>query len=112
MAGAARLGYSEWVSISPGGMPALVFASPRGLPKASRLEGRVVVLDIAFAASSSRKVSYEKVTLKLIEGLGERLAAWVDHHDHERGTCCVSLGGAWIHRQHVHGLRRLRLRCE
>ncbi len=65
-------------------MPALVFASPRGLPKAQKLEGRVVVLDIAFAASSGGKVSFEKVTRTLIDGLGDRLAAWVDHHDHER----------------------------
>jgi hypothetical protein len=41
-------------------------------------------LDIAFAASSGGKVSFETVTRPLIEGLGERLAAWVDHHDHER----------------------------
>ncbi len=65
-------------------MPALVFASPRGLPKAARLSGRVVVVDIAFAASSGGKVSFETVTRKLIDGLGDRLAAWVDHHDHER----------------------------
>lgn len=65
-------------------MPTLVFASPRGLPKAHKLEGRVVVVDIAFAASSGGKVSFEKVTRPLIDGLGERLAAWVDHHDHER----------------------------
>lgn len=44
----------------------------------------MVVVDIAFAASSGGKVSFEKVTLPFIEGLGERLAAWVDHHDHER----------------------------
>lgn len=65
-------------------IPKLVFASPRALPKAAKLEGRVVVLDIAFAASSGSKVNFEKVTLPLIEGLGERLAAWVDHHDHDR----------------------------
>ncbi len=65
-------------------MPELVFASPRGLPKAASLTGRVVVLDIAFAAASGGKVSFESVTLPLIEGLGSRLAAWVDHHDHEK----------------------------
>ncbi|MBL4635342.1 MAG: hypothetical protein JKY56_15885 [Kofleriaceae bacterium] len=64
-------------------MPTLVFASPRGLPKAAKLNGRVVVLDIAFAATSSSKVTFERLTLKLIDGLGDRLAAWVDHHDHE-----------------------------
>jgi hypothetical protein len=46
--------------------------------------GRVVVLDIAFAATSSGQVSFDKVTRPFIDGLGERLAAWVDHHDHER----------------------------
>ncbi len=43
-----------------------------------------MVVDIAFAASSGGKVSFETVTKPLIDGLGERLAAWVDHHDHER----------------------------
>jgi hypothetical protein len=44
----------------------------------------VVVLDIAFAASSGSSVSFEQVTRPFIEELGGRLAAWVDHHDHER----------------------------
>lgn len=61
----------------------LAFATPRKLPKAQSLSGRVVVLDIAFAGSSG-KVSFETVTLPLINGLGERLAAWVDHHDHDQ----------------------------
>ncbi len=64
-------------------IPNLVFASPRALPKAAKLDGRVVVLDIAFAASTSSKVNFDKVTRVLIEGLGARLAAWVDHHDHD-----------------------------
>ena len=68
----------------PNPTPELHFASPRGLPRASKVEGRVVVLDIAFAASSGSGVSYERVTQPFIEGLGDRLAAWVDHHDHER----------------------------
>lgn len=42
------------------------------------------MLDIAFAAASSSKVNFEKVTLRLIDGLGDRLAAWVDHHDHDK----------------------------
>jgi hypothetical protein len=29
-------------------------------------------------------VSFDKTTLPFIRGLGSRLAAWVDHHDHER----------------------------
>jgi hypothetical protein len=44
----------------------------------------VVVLDIAFAATVSKSVSYEGTTKPFIDGLGDRLAAWVDHHDHER----------------------------
>ena len=32
-------------------MPQLYFASPRVLPRAEKLAGRVVVLDIAFAAT-------------------------------------------------------------
>lgn len=41
----------------------------------------MVVLDIAFAAEGTG-TSFEKVTKKLIDGLGSRLAMWVDHHDH------------------------------
>jgi hypothetical protein len=68
-------------------IPELVFATPRKLPKARDLKGRVVVLDLAFASDSaggSGSGGFEKVTLPLITGLGTRLAAWVDHHDHER----------------------------
>lgn len=43
--------------------------------------GRVAVLDLAFASESSGG-GFEKLTRPLIEGLGSRLAAWVDHHDH------------------------------
>ncbi len=63
--------------------PLLSYGTPRKLPKAKRLEGKVVVLDIAFAANAGG-ASFEKVTLPFIKGLGERLAMWVDHHDHER----------------------------
>jgi len=65
-------------------LPRLEFASPRSLPRPQKVEGRVVVLDIAFAASAGGGVSYESVTLPFIEGLGSRLAAWIDHHDHDR----------------------------
>ncbi len=61
--------------------PHLAFATPRKLPKASSLTGRVVVLDIAFAADGTGS-SFEKVTGPFLKGLGDRLAAWVDHHDH------------------------------
>jgi hypothetical protein len=63
--------------------PELAFATPRKLPKPKELKGRVVVLDVAFASEASSG-GFVKTTLPLIEGLGPRLAAWVDHHDHAR----------------------------
>ncbi len=65
-------------------LPQLYFASPRVLPRADKLQGRVVVLDVAFAATVGTSVSFELTTKPFIDGLGDRLAAWVDHHDHER----------------------------
>ncbi len=65
-------------------MPHLAFGSPRLLPRAEKLAGRVVVLDIAFAATVGDSVSFERITKPFLDGLGARLAAWVDHHDHER----------------------------
>jgi hypothetical protein len=41
------------------------------------------VLDIAFAADGTGH-SFDKVTGVFLAGLGDRLAVWVDHHDHER----------------------------
>jgi hypothetical protein len=61
-------------------VPTVRFASPRKLPKAVNLDGRVVVLDVAFAGTGLGK-SFKKSTGKLIRQLGDRLAAWVDHHD-------------------------------
>lgn len=64
---------------------ALAFGTPRKLPRASELRGRVVVLDIAFAYDTGgERDKFDKITGRLIDGLGERLAAWVDHHDHAR----------------------------
>ncbi|MFT3700480.1 MAG: hypothetical protein QM831_45470 [Kofleriaceae bacterium] len=65
-------------------LPQLAFGSPRVLPKAAALEGRVVVLDIAFAATVGTSISFDLVTKPFLDALGERLAAWVDHHDHEK----------------------------
>ena len=59
----------------------VVFASPRRLPKPDQLDGRVVVLDIAFASEGIGK-GFKKTTGKFIDKLGARLARWVDHHDH------------------------------
>lgn len=61
--------------------PTVVFASPRRLPKPNELAGRVVVLDIAFASEGIGK-GFAKTTGKFITQLGDRLARWVDHHDH------------------------------
>jgi hypothetical protein len=67
----------------PPTLPRFAFLTPRTLPPAAKLEGRVAVLDVAFA-SEGGGASFEKTTLPFINGLGSRLAAWVDHHDHER----------------------------
>jgi hypothetical protein len=61
--------------------PRLAFGTPRKLPKPRELAGRVVVLDIAFAAGAGG-ATFEKTTLPFMEGLGPRLAMWIDHHDH------------------------------
>jgi hypothetical protein len=61
--------------------PELAFATPRKLPRAAELRGRVVVVDVAFASEASGG-GFEKLTKPFIDGLGDRLAAWVDHHDH------------------------------
>jgi hypothetical protein len=61
--------------------PLLAFATPRKLPKPRELEGRVVVVDVAFASEASGG-GFERITLPFLDGLGPRLAAWVDHHDH------------------------------
>jgi hypothetical protein len=63
--------------------PHLVFATPRGLPDPRKLFGRVVVLDIAFGADGMG-TPFEETTRAFIDALAGRLAAWVDHHDHER----------------------------
>jgi len=65
-----------------GELPRLVFTTPRTLPDARTLDGRVVVLDIAFAAAGLG-TPFEAVTGKFLAELGDRLAAWIDHHDHE-----------------------------
>ncbi len=58
--------------------PALRFVqSPKQLPRPP-LDGRVVTLDLAFAAGDR----FEKSTLPFIETLGLRLAQWIDHHPH------------------------------
>jgi hypothetical protein len=63
--------------------PHLAYGTPRKLPNAKNLPGRVVVLDVAFAADTAG-ASFDKTTRPFLEGLGDRLAMWIDHHDHER----------------------------
>jgi len=84
---ARRVGYDDGVGVAkakdrPRDLPELAFASPRNLPDPAGLKGRVVVLDIAFAADGMG-TPFEEVTGKFLSGLGDRLAAWVDHHDHD-----------------------------
>jgi len=62
--------------------PEIAFATPRKLPKPDQLKGRVVVLDVAFASEASGG-GFAKLTKPFIDKLGPRLAAWVDHHDHQ-----------------------------
>jgi hypothetical protein len=53
---------------------------PGNLP-APPAEGRVAVVDVAFAGGEN----YEKSTVPFLEALGDRLAIWVDHHEHPVG---------------------------
>ena len=69
--------------VRPMRFPHIAYGTPRKLPKARDLPGRVVVLDVAFAAEVGG-ASFDKTTRPFLEGLGDRLAMWVDHHDHDR----------------------------
>jgi hypothetical protein len=64
-------------------LPEIVFTTPRHLPDAHKLRGRVAVVDIAFAADGMG-TPFDETTGAFIRELGGRLAAWVDHHDHDR----------------------------
>ena len=64
----------------PPTLPSIHLATPRSLPKPSKLGQRVVVLDIAFASRAGGQ-SFETLTLPFIDALGERLVRWIDHHD-------------------------------
>ncbi|MBC8131594.1 MAG: hypothetical protein H7X95_01330 [Deltaproteobacteria bacterium] len=75
------MGYGN--GVSQASLPQFRYLTPRTLPPAAQLSGRVAVLDVAFASEGGGS-SFDKVTLPFIRGLGSRLAAWVDHHDHDR----------------------------
>jgi hypothetical protein len=60
--------------------PAVVFVEqPGNLPPPPA--GRVAVVDVAFAGGEN----FEKVTLPFLQSLGNRLAIWIDHHEHPLG---------------------------
>src|SRR4051812_10370057 len=44
-------------------------------------EGRVAVVDVAFAGGDN----FEKSTVPFLRALGDRLAIWIDHHEHPIG---------------------------
>jgi hypothetical protein len=53
---------------------------PGNLP-APPAEGRVAVVDVAFAGGEN----FEKSTVPFLDALGDRLAIWIDHHEHPLG---------------------------
>ncbi|HEY4729603.1 MAG TPA: hypothetical protein VIH41_00635, partial [Myxococcales bacterium] len=61
-------------------MRVMFVEQPGNLP-APPAEGRVAVVDVAFAGGEN----YEKSTVPFLEALGDRLAIWVDHHEHPVG---------------------------
>src|SRR5438105_4903563 len=44
-------------------------------------DGRVAVLDLAFAGGEN----FEKITLPFLDAMGDHLAIWIDHHEHPVG---------------------------
>ncbi len=60
-------------------LPIELVGSPSHLPRISK--GRVAVLDVAFASGEK----FDLVTDPFIQGLGDRLALWCDHHEHALG---------------------------
>ena len=59
----------------------VVFVEQPGNLPAPPSEGRVAVVDVAFAGGDN----FEKSTVPFLEALGERLAIWIDHHEHPLG---------------------------
>jgi hypothetical protein len=52
---------------------------PSNLPPAP--DGRIAVLDVAFAGGEN----FEKITVPFLDTLDGRLAIWIDHHEHPVG---------------------------
>jgi hypothetical protein len=61
-------------------MRVMFVEQPGNLP-APPAEGRVAVVDVAFAAGDN----FEKSTVPFLDALGDRLALWIDHHEHPLG---------------------------
>jgi hypothetical protein len=59
----------------------VVFVEQPGNLPAPPAEGRVAVVDVAFAGADN----FEKSTVPFLEALGDRLAVWIDHHEHPLG---------------------------
>ena len=59
----------------------VVFVEQPGNLPAPPAEGRVAVVDVAFAGGDN----FEKSTVPFLEALGDRLAIWIDHHEHPVG---------------------------
>src|SRR6266446_10281103 len=68
---------------STGAVRVVFVEQPGSLPAPP--EGRVAVLDVAFAGGEN----FEKVTVPFLEALDGRLAVWIDHHDHPVGWARV-----------------------
>jgi hypothetical protein len=59
----------------------VVFVEQPGSLPAPPAEGRVAVVDVAFAGGDN----FEKSTVPFLQALGDRLAIWIDHHEHPVG---------------------------
>lgn len=59
----------------------VVFVEQPGNLPPPPAEGRVAVVDVAFAGGDN----FEKSTVPFLGALGERLAIWIDHHEHPLG---------------------------
>src|SRR5919201_1766783 len=58
-----------------------MFVEQPGKLPAPPSQGRVAVVDVAFAGGEN----FEKSTLPFLEALRDRLAIWIDHHEHPVG---------------------------
>ena len=61
-------------------VPALFFATPRKLPSPGKLVGRVVVLDVAFAANISASVSYDAITKPFLADIRHKPDILLEHN--------------------------------